>query len=84
MSANIKAKIGEMERIAGEIREELGPAGMGFRWHIDIDCHEADLVTLNMNHLFRRFREELYGDLIKAGILPPAPGPSAGPEPGGR
>jgi hypothetical protein len=84
MDMNIKAKIDEMERISKEIREELKPMGMGFRWSINLENHDVDAMTLNMGFMFRQLREELYADLIKAGVLPAKSGPENEPEPDGR
>jgi hypothetical protein len=81
-SMDIKAKIDEMERISKEIREELKPMGMSFRWSIDLENHDVDAISLNMGFMFRQLREELYADLIKAGMLPGKSGPEN--EPDGR
>ncbi|MDR2079205.1 MAG: hypothetical protein LBP74_05745 [Treponema sp.] len=81
---DIKAKIDEMERISKEIQKELGSLRMSFRWSLDLQSAVLDREALEMSFAFRRFREELYGDLIKAGALPPGSGSADGQEPESR
>jgi hypothetical protein len=81
---DIKAKIDEMERISKEIQDEITPARLYFSWTMSIHGSEIDRVALGLNVQFNHLREELYGDLIKAGVLPEGSGLVDGSEPGGR
>ena len=74
---NIKAKIEKMEQIAQEIEKELAFVKLYFTWHITMQSSEHDRAALGVNVQFHHLREELYGELAKAGVLPRKDGPAA-------
>jgi hypothetical protein len=81
---DIKAKIDEMVRIADEIRTELGSTRLTFKWYMDMENAEESTSEFQLKYMLRQFRKELYGDLIKAGVLPEGSRLADSPEPDGR
>jgi hypothetical protein len=81
---DIKKKIEEMERISQEIQEELAPVGMSFRWNLDLAGRVVERETFNIQCLFRSFKEEMYENLIRLGVLPSGSGGVDSPKPESR
>jgi hypothetical protein len=81
---DVKAKIKEMVRIADEIRTELDSTRLTFKWYMDMENAEEGTSEFQLRYMLRQFREELYGDLIKAGVLPEGSRLADSPEPEGQ
>jgi hypothetical protein len=81
---DVKTKIEEMDRISKEIQAELDTARLYFAWTITMHNSRGDAAALGLNVQFHNLREELYGDLIKGGMLPPGSGQAKSPKPEGQ